>query len=352
MISVPTNKLLHVTDTIGAAMRTIDASAGAVGLVVDEQGRLIGTVSDGDVRRALLRGFTLNSPLAEVMNKNPLSVESGADHEKVRAMMREKAIRHVPVIDRDRRVIELRTIEDYLRPAPRPNTVVILAGGEGVRLRPLTEKCPKPMLPLGKQPILEVIIERLKQLGFCRILISVNYRADMITNHFNDGADFGLDIRYLREDKPLGTAGPLSLLPEVPREPILVMNGDIVTKLNFSSMIDFHAEHGSAATMAVREYDVQIPYGVINIDDMTISSVQEKPVQRHLVSGGIYVFSPEVLSLVPRNTRYDMPDLFNELKARNLSAAPFFVREYWLDIGRLDDLNQARMDFHDLFPNE
>lgn len=352
MIAIPANKLLYVTDTIGKAMRTIDASAGAIGLVVDEHGRLIGTVSDGDVRRALLRGFTLESSLADVMNRNPLSVANDADPEKVRAMMREKAIRHVPVIDRERRIVELRTIEDYLRPAARPNTVVILAGGEGVRLRPLTEKCPKPMLPLGKQPILEVIVERLKQLGFSRMFISVNYRAEMITDHFKDGANFGIEIRYLRESKPLGTAGPLSLLPETPREPILVMNGDIVTKLNFPSMIDFHAEHGSAATMAVREYEVQIPYGVININDMTISSVQEKPVQRHLVSGGIYVFSPEVLSLVPRDTRYDMPDLFNELKARNLSAAPFFVREYWLDIGRLDDLNQARIDFHDLFPNE
>lgn len=352
-MNLPISKnVLELNDTIETALRVIDAAHGKLGLVVDAELRLVGTVSDGDLRRAFLRGLTLTSPVCEVMNRNPITLNADAAPEIALELMRDKIIRHIPVVDSDKRIVALRSLDDFLRPRQRSNWVVIMAGGEGVRLRPLTEDLPKPMVPLGDRPLLQVIAENLKVLGFTRFYISVNYRADAIIRHFGDGSRMGLDIRYLREDKPLGTAGPLGLLPDPPDEPFIVMNGDIITKMHFPSMLDFHVEHSAAATMAVREYNVQVPYGVIKVDDMVISSIEEKPTQRHLISGGIYVFSPEVLRLIPADQRYDMPSLFNDLTVNNLSAVPFFLREYWLDIGHLEDLAQARRDFHQIFVDE
>ena len=352
MISGIPENLLHSEDNIEMALRAIDASHGKLALVIDSERRLIGTVSDGDVRRGFLRGLTLTSPVSDAMNRNPVVVGPDLDHAATMQLMREKVLRHIPIVDREGRVVAMRSLDDFLRPAQRSNWVIIIAGGEGTRLRPLTEDCPKPMLALGNRPLLQVIIDNLKATGFSRIYISVNYRAETIMDHFGDGSRFGMDIRYLREDKPLGTAGPLGQLPETPTEPFIVMNGDIITKMHLPSMLDFHEEHAAVATMAVREYNMQVPYGVIKVDGMTISSIEEKPTQRHLISGGIYVFSPAVLRFVPPGQCYDMPSLFNDLAANNLSAVPFLVREYWLDIGHLDDLNRARQDFHQLFPDE
>lgn len=352
MMAKAPDKLLYHDDTIETALRVLDASHGKIGLVIDAEERLIGTVSDGDLRRGFLRGLTLASPVSQAMNGNPVMIGADTSHEAALELMRELVIRHIPVVDPNRRVVALRSLEDFLRPQSRTNWVVIMAGGEGMRLRPLTEDCPKPMLPLGKRPLLEVIIGNLKALGFSRFYVSVNFRAEAITSYFGDGSRFGVEIRYLHEEQPLGTAGPLGVLPETPREPFIVMNGDIITKLHFPAMIDFHEEHAASATMAVREYETQVPYGVIHLDGMAIASIQEKPVQRHLISGGIYVFSPEVLRFILPRERCDMPDLFNKLTASGLSAMPFMVQEYWLDIGHIEDLQRARSDFHTMFPDE
>jgi NDP-sugar pyrophosphorylase family protein len=266
--------------------------------------------------------------------------------------MRTSLLRHIPVVDENRRVIGLRTIEEFVTPTQQPNWVVVMAGGQGTRLRPLTGDCPKPMLPLGDRPLLEHTIENLKGMGFERFFIAVNYMADVIISHFKDGSKFGVDIRYLHEETALGTAGALSLLPERPDAPFIVMNGDIVTKLHFPSMLDFHNEHGAAGTIGVREYETQVPYGVIEIDRMTISSIREKPTQRHIISGGVYVLSPQALDAVPRNIRYDMPQLFQDMQKFQMQTIPFFIREYWIDIGRIDDLTRAQTDFRQIFIDE
>jgi dTDP-glucose pyrophosphorylase len=346
------DRFLRKSDSVEAALRIIDALGGKIAMVIDEHGRLIGTVSDGDLRRAFLRGVTLGSPITELMNASPVAITSDTDRESTLRLMREKVLRHIPVVDAEGKVTALRTLEEFIQPPVRDNWVVIMAGGEGVRLRPLTEACPKPMLKLGDKPLLEVMLGNLRNSGLRQIVISVNYMASMITDYFGDGSKFDVDIRYVREDGPLGTAGPLSMLPEVPDAPFIVVNGDILTKLHLPDMLEFHLDHGAAATMGVREYEQQVPYGVINVANQQIASIAEKPIQRHLISGGLYVFSPDVLTLIPRNQRYDMPTLFNDLAGRGMTALPYLVQDYWLDIGQIEDLARARQDVRSMFPDE
>lgn len=346
------DRFLRQSDNVEAALRAIDALGGKIAMVIDDNGRLIGTVSDGDLRRAFLRGVTLQSPITELMNAHPVVITADADRESTLRLMREKVLRHIPVVDAEGKVTALRTLEEFIQPPVRDNWVVIMAGGEGVRLRPLTEACPKPMLKLGDKPLLEVILGNLRSSGLRKFVIAVNYMASMIIDHFGDGSKFGIEIRYVHEDGPLGTAGPLSILPAVPDAPFIVMNGDILTKLHLPDMLDFHLDHGAAATMGVREYEQQVPYGVINVANQQIASIAEKPVQRHLISGGLYVFSPSVLELVPRNQRYDMPTLFNDLAGKGMTALPYLVQDYWLDIGQMDDLARAQRDVRSMFPDE
>lgn len=344
--------LIRPTDTMDVALRVIDGCGGKLALVLNDAGQLVGTVSDGDARRALLRGLTLSTPVSEVMNRHPTVITPDSDHEAVLQVMRDRVLRHVPVVNAQGHVVALHAIEDFITPAPRDNWVVLLAGGEGRRLRPLTADCPKPMLPLGERPLLERSLLNLKGMGFRHFYLSVNYMAEKIIDHFGDGSRLGVEIRYLHEDRPLGTAGPLSLLPELPKTPLVVMNGDILTRLHFPTMIEFHDEHEAAATMAVREYEVQVPYGVINVDEMRITGIEEKPVMRHLISAGIYVLSPEVLASLPAATRLDMPDLFTDLAKADRRTHAFLLREYWIDIGHMDDLSRARRDFNALFPGD
>lgn len=343
------NNLLPLDASIEQALRIIDANAGKIALVVDENRRLLGTVSDGDARRAFLRGLTLSSPVAEIMNRSPLTVSPETDRQEILRLMQERVLRHVPVVDHDGCVVGLRALEALVAPEPRENWVVILAGGEGRRLRPLTDTCPKPMLPLGEKPLLERTILNLKAAGFSHFYLAVNYMADTIIAHFGDGSAFGVEIRYLQEDLPLGTAGPLGLLPETPKAPIIVMNGDILTQVHFESMLDFHDEHNSIATMGVREHEVMVPYGVINVDEISITDIEEKPIQRYLISAGIYVLSPETARMVRPHVRLDMPDLFREVRRQSPRVVAYLIREYWIDIGHMDDLSRARHDYLHMF---
>jgi dTDP-glucose pyrophosphorylase len=346
------NNLVRADDRVEIALRIIDAARGKIALVVDENRRLLGTVSDGDVRRGLLRGCSISSPVTDVMNRHPVVIGIDADPQAALDLMQSKMLRDLPVLDNDGRVVALRSLEEFKQPVPHDNWVVLMAGGQGVRLRPLTDDCPKPMLSLGRRPLLEVILDNFKKMGFSRFFVSVSYKAEMVMSHFGDGSKFSADIRYLREDTPLGTAGPLALLPEMPELPIVVMNGDILTKLNVPSMIDFHEEHDAVATMGVRSYETQVPYGVIDIDQLRITGIKEKPIQHHLISGGVYVLSPEALKLIPLDTHYDMPELFSDLCGRGMTAVPYIVREYWMDIGHIEDLGRARRDFETLFPDQ
>lgn len=331
------------------AIRIIDLSTLQIALVVDPQRTLLGTVTDGDVRRAILKGMDLSQPVAQIMNQKPIAADLNDSRESILAIMRATKIRQIPVVDGQGVVAGLELFNNLIQPAARENLVVLMAGGLGNRLRPLTNDCPKPLLKVGAKPILETILESFVEHGFRRFYIAVNYRAEMIKHYFGNGARWGADIEYLHEEKQLGTAGPLGLLPEPPTHPVLVMNGDLLTKVNFQQLLDFHNEHRVAATMCVREYDHHIPYGVVQLDKHRLVNIEEKPVQRCFVNAGIYVLSPKALGIVPKNHPFDMPDVFKELIRRAEETAVFPIHEYWLDIGRMDDYQRADDEYPKVF---
>jgi dTDP-glucose pyrophosphorylase len=335
--------------TLRDTIEHIDAGAVQIALVVDERGRLLGTVTDGDVRRALLRGRPLESPVTESMNPSPQVVRAGQEREATLAMMRRRALHQLPVVDAAGVVVGLEVIDDLVAAPLHDNLVVLMAGGLGTRLRPLTDDCPKPMLKVGDRPILEHILEGFVAHGFRQYLFAVNYMGDMIEEHFGDGARWGAEIGYLRERQPLGTAGALALMEQRPSLPFVVMNGDILTKVDFTRLIDFHARSGCAATVCVRKYEFQIPYGVVAMDHERVSHIEEKPRQQSFVSAGIYVLDPAVLDLVKAGSYLDMPELIQHLIDGRRSVAAFPLREYWLDIGRLEDFERAEGDLKQNF---
>lgn len=343
--------LISETHTIRQAIETL-ANAGTdqqVCLVADDSGRLLGTVTDGDIRRGILAGLELAEPVGQIMNRAPKVAETGLGHADHIRMMATYHIHQLPLVDADRRIIGLKTLQTLVREeTSRPNWVVLMAGGKGSRLRPLTNDTPKPLLCLDDKPILELILGAFCLQGFRKFYISVNYMAEQIERHFGDGARWGATIRYLREDEALGTAGPLGMIPDVPSEPLLVMNGDLLTTVHFDSLLQHHSDHGATATMAVREYDVQIPFGVVQIEDERIRGIDEKPVQSVHVNAGLYVLDPSVLHRVPKGRTFDMTDLFDGLVADGEKAVAFSLRDQWIDIGRAEDLDRARAVIQDM----
>lgn len=339
--------LVGPESTIKDVINSIERSVAKVALVVDENLVLLGTVTDGDVRRGLLRGALITDTAASVMNSQPRVAHVNDDPAPILDMMRRNICRQVPILDSLGKLVGLRTLEEALRVPQRPNWVFLMAGGRGQRLRPLTDDCPKPMLPVGGKPMLQIIIESLVRQGFVRFVISLNYKREMIRDYFGDGSKWGARIDYVEEDEniPLGTAGALSLLPGVPEHPMIVMNGDILTKVAFGALLDFHTEHRSIGTMCVRDYVLQVPYGVVEVDDHRLSEIVEKPTHRFLVNAGVYVLDPAALQYVPRDSAYDMPSLFGDMANRKLLASVFPIQEYWLDIGRIDDFNKANDDY-------
>lgn len=341
--------VLDASATLGMAIKNLDESTLQIALVLDETGKLLGTITDGDVRRAILRGETLDAPVDRVMKVNPITAGPEIDRRTVMKWMRQYQIAQVPIVDADGILTGLETLTRIMRDDRGGNWVVIMAGGLGTRLRPLTENLPKPLIPVGGKPVLESIIERLAEQGFRRIFLSVNYQAEKVEAHFGDGSEFGVEISYLEENQRLGTAGALTLLPEMPSEPFLVMNADLVTAINFRRLLDFHLDQAADATMGVREYRFQVPYGVIEMSGNRITEINEKPTQSYFVNGGIYALSPSVLKYVPKGQMYDMPTLFDQLiKDKGLPAA-FPIHEYWIDIGQLEDLHQAQREFGKVF---
>ncbi len=336
--------LLPPDASVREAIQRIDLGGMQIALVVDAGNKLIGTISDGDVRRGILRGVALDAPAGDIMNRAPTVVRTGEEREVVIATMQAKHLHRIPVLDADGRLVGLETLDELVRPAPKDNIVVLMAGGLGARLRPLTEARPKPMLMIGGRPILETILLNFIESGFHRFYISVNYMAEVVAEHFGDGSRWGVEIRYINEPERMGTAGAVGLLPEKPAAPVIVMNGDLLTKINFASLLNFHSAHGATATMCVREYDLQVPYGVVKLKEHRLLSVEEKPVHRFFVNAGIYVLSPEAVSMIPP-TFYDMPTLFEKLVAEGRETAVFPIREYWLDIGHLADLEKANGEF-------
>jgi dTDP-glucose pyrophosphorylase len=331
------------------AIRVIDLSSLQIALVVDGDNRLCGTVTDGDIRRGILKNISMESPVLQIMNQNPIYARLNDGLENILALMQLKELRHMPIVDESGCVVGVEILEDLVRMHEKENWVILMAGGEGNRLRPITEDCPKPLIKVGNKPILETILENFIEYGFRRFYISVHYKAEMVREYFRNGSRWGVEIRYLNEDRAMGTAGALSLIPEKPGQPILVMNGDLLTKINFQQLLDFHIENQSQATMCVREYDIQVPFGVVTMERHRLLSVEEKPIQRCFVSAGIYVLEPQILDLVPQDSYYDMPELFTKVIANGLEAAAFPIREYWLDIGRIDELERAKIEYVEVF---
>jgi NDP-sugar pyrophosphorylase family protein len=303
-------------------------------------------VTDGDIRRALLRSVSLEEPVEKIMNRSPhVSAPDETSAQRIKTMTA-LSIHQIPIVTAEGRLVGLELLESLVaETALHDNWVLLMAGGVGSRLRPLTEETPKPLLEVGGKPILETILERFVGQGFRRFYISVNYHADQVTAHFGDGKRWGAEIRYLHEADALGTAGPLGLIETPPPDPLLVMNGDLLTKVNFESLLAYHLENGADATMAVREYDFQVPFGVVSLDDYQIIDIEEKPVHHCFVNAGMYVINTDVLKSVEKRVYLDMPEFFRRLKEAGIKTSAFPVREYWLDIGRIDDFNQANIDF-------
>ncbi|MFC5540552.1 nucleotidyltransferase family protein [Ureibacillus sp. FSL W7-1570] len=339
--------IVSENNTLLETMKIIDQSTLQFAVVVDVNGRLLGTVTDGDIRRSILRGDSLDVKITEVMNPSPITALVGQSRNKYFRVMREKKLKQLPIVDKNNRIIDILFLDKAV--SNNDNLVVLMVGGLGTRLRPLTNEIPKPMLQVGGKPILETIIEGFKQCGFTNFILSVNYKKEVIQNYFQNGGAFDVNISYIEETKRMGTAGALSLLPIKPLKPFFVMNGDLLTQVNFEQLIHYHMENESLATMCVREYEYQIPYGVIETDGARLISIKEKPIHKSFVNAGIYVLNPETLEYIPKNQFYDMPELFQKLLDEEKKTTVFPIREYWLDIGRMDDFERANLEFKERY---
>ncbi len=342
--------LVPPTATIQETIRVMDAGAMAVALVVDTGGHLLGTVTDGDVRRGLLRGLRLEDRVEQVMHPNPITARQGSPREDVLRVMRQREIEHIPIVDESGTVVGLELLGDLIgRPREKENWVVVLAGGLGTRLRPLTERTPKPLLKVGDRAVLEVLIEQVASYGFRNFLVAVNYQAEMVERYLGNGDGLGVNIRYLREPFPLGTVGAARLAQAELTRPFLVVNGDLLTKVNFEHLLEFHEIQKFDITIGAKEYEVRIPYGVVRLSNGEICALDEKPQETHLVNAGIYALDPTVVALIPEARLYDMTDLIQAALSANRRVGCFPIHEYWLDIGAPKDYEQARRAYREQF---
>ncbi len=341
--------LVSPTISIRQALTLLDQTALQILLVVDGDQKLLGTITDGDIRRGLLKGLNLEDSIESLIYKTPTVGYLYESSQEIINKAVNAKIHKIPLVDAENRVVGLKEFEELLKPEVKPNKVVLMVGGLGTRLYPLTKETPKPMLKVGDKPILETIVSRFADYGFVDIIMCVNYKAEMIQQHFGNGSKFGVKIEYVLEQDRMGTAGALSLLTTRPSEPFFVMNGDLLTNVNFESLLDYHQIHQATATMCVREYDFQVPYGVVKVEGNQIQSIEEKPIHKFFVSAGIYMLSPETLEHIPHNEYFDMPTLFENLIAKKNSTISFPIHEYWLDIGRMNEYEQAIREYSGVF---
>jgi dTDP-glucose pyrophosphorylase len=333
--------LLPASATLRDAIRNLDESALQIVLVVAEGELLLGTLTDGDIRRGLLRGIDMSGSVELLMTRDPLVVPEGIPAKAVAQLMQMNKIHQLPVVDERRRVVGLRVWYDLQLPGRRPNPMVIMAGGRGTRLRPYTEDCPKPLLPVSGKPMLEHIIERARAEGFRHFILAINYLGQMIEEYFGDGSRWQVQIEYLREKSPLGTAGAIALLEPLPQVPMVVSNGDVLTDIHYGDLLEFHSRHGALATMAVRQHEWQHPFGVVRTEGIAIVGFEEKPVARTHINAGIYVLDPGCLTALERGEHCDMPTLFSRLQDRGDRTIAYPMHEPWLDVGRESDLQRA-----------
>ncbi len=335
--------------TLRDALRNIDATGAGIALVTDPDRRLLGTLSDGDIRRALIRGEDLDGPCGAFANTSPATAPVDMDASSRLGLLRSRKLRQLPLVDGQGRVVGLSTVSDFLEMPERTEAVVIMAGGRGTRLAELTATTPKPMLKVGPRPMLDTIVDAFAAQGFRRIFLSINYRGEQIEAHFGDGSDRGLHIRYLREDAPRGTCGALSLLPTDVAGDVLVTNGDVLTKMDFGRLADDHAASAADATVVVRDYEMQVPFGVINADRGQVLGIEEKPTQIHRINAGVYVLSASARAVIPTSGPYDMPQLLHALLAQDRPVRAHRAEGYWVDVGRMADFARANEDYGVVF---
>lgn len=328
------------TESLQEIIKKINRSGLEIVLVTDGEGRLAGTVTDGDIRRGILAGLEMSQPASVIMNRNPISVPAGMSRKEMLGVMRNHSIRQLPVVDTDGKPLSLEVMESLMGGFSTRGAIV-MAGGMGSRLRPLTQTTPKPMLSVDGQPILDHILTGLRESGLHDVVISVNYLAEHIKNHVKDGQAHKLNVSYLNERNRLGTAGALSLLEPRPKRPFLVMNGDLLTRMNYTKLLQLQEEHDYDLVMGIRVQETQIPYGVVEIEEGKVISIREKPVYRHFINAGIYVLKPECIDLVPANTYFDMTNMIDAVISRKGRVGAFPVIEYWRDIGTPADLKAA-----------
>ena len=346
-----TDVTVGISVSISSALEILNSNEQRIVLVVSAEGKLLGTVTDGDVRRGLIGGRRLSDAVSCIMKKMPLCIRSGDEVEHVVAHAKRLLLNKIPVLDSNDIVVDLYDVDNgpLVAKSHKKNIVVLMAGGLGSRLKPMTDELPKPLLKVGGKPILETIILNFKRYGFEDIYISVNYKSQMIKDYFQDGKSLGVNITYLEENQRLGTAGALSLLDKYKiKAPFFVMNADLLTNVSFDNMLDYHFQLDSVLSVGVRGYDFQVPYGVANVQDGYIKSLEEKPKSSYFVSSGIYILDPGLLYEIPRDMFFDMPDLINLVLRRGDKVAPFLIHEYWLDIGRMEDFKRAQLDIKSL----
>lgn len=336
--------LLRPNQSIRDGLEILDKGSEHIAVIVDDDMTLLGIITDGDVRRAILRGVPLECPVSEIMNTKPLTADASLTRAEVVRAMQEHQVLVMPLVS-GKTLVGLETLLKNTDQRKYANAVFLMAGGFGTRLRPLTDNCPKPMLKVGDKPILENVLTGFKKAGFYNFYISLHYLPQMVMDHFGNGSKWDVNIQYVYEATPLGTGGALGLLPDdIPELPVIVSNGDLLTQVDFEQLIRFHEKHQADATMCVREYSYQVPFGVVMGGGNRIAEVIEKPTYRHFVNAGIYVISHEMLGQVSKNVKMDMPDLFERIIAQRKEVLMFPIHEYWLDIGRLDDFKKAQQD--------
>ncbi len=341
-------KLPLVTEesSIRAAMEVIDHCAKGIALVVDSEKRVLATVTDGDIRRAILAGIDLDHALSRLLKPKqdkPVVADMGTPERELLRLMERHSVRQIPLLDERGRVSGLAVLHEIMRQSELPLTGVIMAGGYGKRLLPLTEKVPKPMLPLNGRPSLEHTLAKLRQSGIRSVNLATHHLSDAIVEHFKDGSGFGVELRYFQEEEPLGTAGGLAKMTSG-TDPLLIINGDVLTSLDVRAMLDFHREHRALLTVGVRQYDIEVPFGVVDTQGVRVVSIQEKPVLRHFINAGIYIADRSICRLVPEGRRFDMTDLICAVIESGGTVISFPIREYWIDIGRIEQYEKAELD--------
>jgi dTDP-glucose pyrophosphorylase len=344
------NVLISPESVLREAITALNRNWRGIVLVVDEGQRLLGTITDGDIRRVILAGKDLETPLVNLLAQKadspyprPVTARTGTETAELLRLMREHVVQQLPILDEAGRVVDLVTMSDLLPDDALPLRAVIMAGGFGTRLSPLTDDVPKPMLPVGDRPLMEYTVEQLRKAGIHKLNITTHYLTEKISAYFKNGSDFGVEIHYIEEETPLGTAGALGLM-EAAQDPMLVINGDILTRVDFRAMLDFHRKHQADLTVGVRQYEMEVPYGVIECVGPDVVRLSEKPRHRFLVNAGVYLLEPGVLTYIPRQQFFNMTDLIDRLLETGRKVVSFPILEYWLDIGQPLDYQKAQED--------